>query len=58
MHGAIHSEQARVLTGSITALAVSFTGIMDGLRATLLVVMIAYNVLKFVKGLKSKKPEE
>ena len=56
MHGALHSEQARVWFGSIAAFTVSLSGLEQTLRIALLVVMIAYTVLKFWKGAKSKTP--
>ncbi len=61
MHETIHAvihDQARVLSLAIGALVVSYTGIMDALRAILLVVSIAYTTLKLFQAIKKKTSED
>lgn len=47
-------DQPKVLGGAIAALAVSYTGMMDALRAAALIVYVVYMLVKIAQRLRHK----
>jgi hypothetical protein len=54
MTAAFQNENVRVLAGSLGALAVSYTGLMDALRLILLVLSITYTAIKLCNAMRHR----
>lgn len=54
----IHAEYWRVSTCSVAAIAVSYSGAMDWLRALLVLLSIAYTTIKLWRAIQNKRDSE